>query len=155
MTRHMKLFTLACAIAVSFASLAKPRPQDSAEVAQLSRLETVWNNAHLHGDAAALDKLWADDLIVTVPKMSVMTKADALGFLRSGHMQILRYETSSLRIKVYGDAAVVTGRLQRRRGMNGHEMNDDWRFIKVYVRREGRWQVVAWQASETAPQPGS
>ena len=44
----------------------------------------------------------------------------------------------------------MTGRLQRTRGMGGHAINDDWRFIKVYVRRKGQWQVVAWQASESA-----
>jgi ketosteroid isomerase-like protein len=120
------------------------------DVRELERLETVWNEAHERGDAAALDALWADDLVVAVPRMKVMTKADALSFARSGRMKFLRYRTSDLRVRVYDNAAVVTGRLQRTRSSNGHEISDDWRFTKVYVRQGNQWRVVAFHASEAA-----
>ena len=55
-----------------------------ADVHELERLETVWNEAHEHGDPDVLEKLWADDMEVAVPKMPVLTKADALKFARSG-----------------------------------------------------------------------
>lgn len=93
---------------------------------QLKRLEQVWNTAHEHGDADALQQLWADDLEVDVPRMPVMTKTDALNLARSGRMRFLRYVTSDIRIRVYGDAAVASGRLQRTRSMNGKELSDDW-----------------------------
>ena len=82
---------------------------------ELERLEVVWNEAHEHGDAGALETLWADDMEVAVPKMPVLTKADALKFARSGRMKFLSYKTSDIRVRVYGNAAVVTGRLQRTR----------------------------------------
>jgi len=110
----------------------------------------MWNGAYMRGDAEALDQLWADDLIVTMTNMSVMTKPKAIGFLRYGRMKFPRYETSDIRIRVYGDAAVVTGRLQRARNINGQNVADDWRFTKVYIRRADRWQVVAWHASTSA-----
>jgi ketosteroid isomerase-like protein len=116
----------------------------------LERLETVWNQAHEHGDADALEKLWADDMEVAVPKMPVMSKADVLKFARSGRMKFLRYQTSDIHVHLYGDAAVVTGRLQRTRTMNGQELSDDWRFTKTYVRQAGQWRVVAFHASEAA-----
>ncbi len=121
-----------------------------ADAAALRQLETVWNQAHVHGDADALDRLWGNDLEVAVPRMPVMTKAQALAFARSGKMVFQKYETSDLRIRVFGDAAVVTGRLQRTRTRNGQVVEDDWRFTKVYVRRAGQWQVVAFHASQAA-----
>jgi Domain of unknown function (DUF4440) len=60
--------------------------------------------------------------------MPPMTKAQALGYAKS-------------------DAAVVTGRLRRTRTVNDQPVTDDWRFIKVYVRDAGSWQVVAFQAA--------
>ena len=119
-----------------------------AEAAELTRLEGVWNQAHERGDAAALDALWADELVVTVPRMAPLRKPDALAFARSGKMKFERYDTSDIRARAYGDAAVVTGRLRRTRDMGGRVLGDDWRFTKVYVRRDGRWQVVAFHASE-------
>ncbi len=82
--------------------------------------------------------------------MQVLTKAGAIRILGSGKVRFKRYETSDIRIRVYDNAAVVTGRLQRTREAQGREMNDDWRFTKVYIRRNGRWQVVAWHASTNA-----
>lgn len=125
-------------------------PADTADTMELSRLEIVWNSAHIRGDAEALDRLWSDDLVVTVTNMPVMTKPDAIGFLRSGRMRFQRYETSDIRIRLYGDAAVVTGRLERTRTINGREIDDNWRFTKMYVREAGRWKVVAWHASTIA-----
>lgn len=127
-----------------------PVPQ-SADSVGLLRLESIWNDAHLRADTVALSNLWGDDLVVTVPEMPVMSKADLLRFWRSGRSIITRYETSELRVRVYADAAVVTGRLRRERSFNGRLLHDDWRFTKVYVRRGSRWQVVAYQASVTAP----
>jgi ketosteroid isomerase-like protein len=127
-----------------------PVPQDSNDVKELTRLETVWNQAYVHGDAAALEALCSDDLIATMTDMQVLNKAQSLGILRSGRVKFQRYETSDLRIRVYGNAAVVTGRLQRTRLTGAGEANDSWRFTKVYVRHDNKWQVVAWHASTTA-----
>ena len=123
------------------------KAQVSADAAELSRLENVWNEAHVRGDADALDRLWADDLIVTVPNMPVMTRDNAIGIARSGRVKFKRYETSDIRVRLYGDAAVVTGQVQRTRELNGRDVDDKWRFTKVYIRRAGKWQVVAWHAS--------
>ena len=120
---------------------------DTSGPATLTALETVWNTAHVQGDAAALDQLFADDLVVTVPGMRTMSKADSLGVMASGRMKFDRYESSNTTVRVYDGAAVVTGRIQRTRTVNGREAADDWLFTKVYVRRAGRWQVVSFHAS--------
>jgi ketosteroid isomerase-like protein len=82
--------------------------------------------------------------------MPVMTKTQALNFARSGHMKFLHYVTADVQIRVYGDAAVVSGHLRRTRSMNGKELSDDWRFTKVYIREAQRWRVVSSHASEAA-----
>ena len=123
-------------------------PAPDADVTELARLEGVWNDAHLSGDAPALDRLWADDLVAIVPKMTPLPKQDALSFVRSGRMKFLRYESSDVAVRVYGDTAVTTGRLLRARELAGQTMQDDWRFTKVYVRRAGQWRVVAFHASD-------
>ena len=122
-----------------------------ADVTTLARLETDWNAAHLRGDAVALEHLFADDVVVMVPGMRVMTKADAVGMFTSGRMKFDRYETSETKFRAYDATAIVTGRLRRTRLVAGAAVDDDWRFTKVYLRRAGRWQVVSFHASNTAP----
>ena len=138
-------------VAVALVQVPAGNAPADADVTTLSRLETDWNAAHLRGDAAALELLFADDVVVMVPGMRVMTKADAVGMFTSGRMHFDRYETSETTFRVYDATAIVTGRLQRTRVAAGRTVDDDWRFTKVYLRRAGRWQVVSFHASNTTP----
>jgi ketosteroid isomerase-like protein len=132
-----------------FLTLSVTAGQSSGEKEELIRLEEVWNKAHLEGDAATLERLWAEDLTVTVPRMAVMARADAVGVARSNRVQFTRYETSDLNVQVFDAAAVVKGRMKRSRSRGGQEVNDDWQFTKVYVKHAGDWKVVAFHASES------
>jgi ketosteroid isomerase-like protein len=138
-------------VALALGQVAGGPASADTELATLARLEADWNDAHVRGDAAALDRLFADDLVVVVPGMRPMTKADSLGVFASGRMKFNRYETSETTFRVYGATAIATGRLMRVRVMAGRSVEDDWRFTKVYVRQAGRWQVVSFHASNAAP----
>jgi hypothetical protein len=124
-----------------------PLSSEDADQAEITRLEHEWNQAHLRGDAETLDQMASDSLLLTIPGMRVLTKAESLSVVRSGRMKFQRYETSDVYIQMFQDAAVVTGRLQRTRVVEGESVDDDWRFTKVYLRRDGKWQVVAFHAS--------
>ena len=123
--------------------------KDDGDQKELERLEAEWNGAHVRGDAAALDRIFAEDLVVVVPGMRVMTKADAVGMFKSGRMKFDKYETSETTFRILDDTAIVTGRLKRTRVINGATTDDDWRFTKVYVHRTERWQVISFHASNT------
>ncbi len=140
-----------CLVALALAQVPAGTAPADADVAALTRLETDWNAAHVTGDAAALGQLFADDVVIMVPGMRVMTKADAVGMFTSGRMKFDRYETSEMKFRVYDASAIVTGRLRRTRVVASATVDDDWMFTKVYHRRAGRWQVVSFHASNTAP----
>ena len=143
---RVSVLTIAALSVLSTAS-AQPGTED------FVHLETVWNAAHRTGDADALDRLWASDLEVDVPGMPPMTKAEALAFARTGRMRFERYETSQIKVRIYGDTAVVTGRLQRTRSVDNRQRADDWRFTKVYTRQAGTWRVVSFHASDSSASP--
>ena len=119
-----------------------------ADSATFMQLESDWNAAHLGGDTVALGRLWADVLIIEVPEMPAMSKADALAFWRQGRSSITRYETSALQIQIEPDSVLVRGTLFRERDFNGRVVEDRWAFLKVYRRIDGRWRVTAYRASD-------
>src|SRR5437588_6337780 len=92
-----------------FSSSSSPaqQPQSSAATAEFLKLEQIWNDAYIHNDVSALDKLLADDLVVTMTNMALLDKTQSIALLRSGHLKFPRYETSDIRVRVYDDAAVV------------------------------------------------
>jgi ketosteroid isomerase-like protein len=83
--------------------------------------------------------------------MRVMNKADSLGMFKTGGMKFDRYESSEIQYRVYGDTAIVTGRIKRTRTIAGTTREDDWRFTKVWLRRGGNWLAVQFHASNIAP----
>jgi enterochelin esterase family protein len=127
--------------------IGRPAPAGDPAVAELMRLETVWNEAHVRGDADTLAGLWADGLTITVPNMPVLTRDDAMAVARTGRIRFDRYETSDVAVRVFNGAAIVTGRLQRSRTIDGKLASDDWQFTKTYVRAQGKWLVAAFHAS--------
>lgn len=140
-------------LVVSAAVQASPAASKEAfDLKELYRLEAVWNEAHVRGDAEALDRLWAEDLEVTIASMPQMTKAQALNVVRSNLLPITSYETSELNVRRFSDVAFVTGRLQRHRLQGIKTIRDIWRFTKIYALRDGRWQVIAWHASPAPPE---
>jgi len=122
------------------------------KIAEFKRLEHVWNDAHIRGDADALEALWADDLVVIVPGMTPMDRKSAVSFARSGRMAFSRYETTELRIRTFGSSALVSGTLLRSRTLGGAVREDHWQFLKVYIQLNGTWRVVAFSASEAPSQ---
>ncbi len=145
------ILTAIVALLGSAAQAHAGAPAADKDVARFTELESQWNDAHLRGDADALERLWSDELRVVVPRMAPLTKAEALSFFRSGRMKFLRYETSELDVLVYANTAVVSGRVRRSRERGGQVVEDNWRFTKVYVRTGDAWRVVAYHASETGP----
>src|SRR5437773_11929937 len=139
-----------CILVLTLIQTSVAKTDDTADVRELTRLEKVWNDAYVRADADALEQLCVDNLVVTMTDMVVLNKQSSIAILRSGKVKFQRYEMSELGIQVYDHAAVVTGRLQRRRSVQGRELNDEWRFTKVYIQRGGKWLVVAWHASTVA-----
>ena len=72
-------------VATSLLQEPANKSRESTDTIELSRLETVWNEAYVHGDADALDRLCADDLVVTMTDMQILTKAAAIRILRLRH----------------------------------------------------------------------
>ena len=145
------LVVLGGVVSTVLAQSSKPTAQETPEQ-QILRLETVWNEAHLHGDVEALDRLWSPDLSVIVPEMQPFAKEQLLKMWRSMKVTFTSYTTSNVKVRFDGNTAVVTGRLQRSRDFGGRTRNEDWLFTKTYAQVDGQWKVVAYHAS-TTPTP--
>ncbi len=103
--------------------------------------------AMIEADVELLRPLLADELVYTHTTGRVETKLEFLSALSAG---TLAYESIRLRgveVRVYGEAAVATGESEMRVRMGGEALAFTIRFLEAYVRRDGRWQLVAWQST--------
>lgn len=56
-------------------------------------------------------------------------------------------------MKVYGEVAVVSGQATRKGVMDGKDISSSVRYTRVYIKRDGRWQVVQFQQTRVVPKP--
>jgi ketosteroid isomerase-like protein len=123
---------------VSPASRIKSDP-----IAALGQLDRERIQAQIGADAAALDRLYAEDFIGIGPSGTVRTKAQVIADFTSGSLRFQSITTDEVRWRVYGDTAVETGRSTMIGQDRGKAVPRDNRFTRVWVERQHRWQLVA------------
>jgi ketosteroid isomerase-like protein len=121
---------------------ARSREADAVRAAELKRFEVMTK-----GDLAALTKILADDLTYTHSTGTLDNKEQFLESLRSGRVRYQSIEPGELQVRAYGNSAVINGRAKLVVISDGQNKNVELRFTDVWVKRSGRWQMVAWQST--------
>ena len=106
------------------------------------RLAAAWKS----GDCAGWGALIAEEWSVTHINGAVITREQALAMCRSPQVQIADMRYDDLAVKVFGNTAVATGQTTATTAGSSPE-TVVLRFTDVWLRRDGRWQVVASQAT--------
>lgn len=134
----MRTLALLLFFSWSLPVLAAPRGDEaSARAALMARFD-----AALHADIAALDKLLADDLEYCGVSATCSTKTQYLESIRSGTRKFRSLEPKVERVRLFADAAVLTGKVYAVSIGDGTERNVNAYFLVVLAWRDGRWQMT-------------
>jgi ketosteroid isomerase-like protein len=98
-------------------------------------------------DVAALDALLADDLVYTHSSARLDTKQSLIANMKSGATVYSSIEPSDVKAQDLGDAVVLTGAAWIKVVSKGKDLDFGVRFTDAYAKRDGRWQMVAWQST--------
>jgi hypothetical protein len=126
---------------VAFAVLSTAVYADDAD--EIRRLDSEITVATWTGDAEWFEKNVADEYVLITPGGSRRTKADVIRELSTTGMKMEPYEPTEVEVRMYGEAAVVTGRMLQRFVLGGIHYANDFRYTDVYVKRKGKWLLVS------------
>jgi len=135
---------LLCLLSLSPVAGQKAPKTNSVED-QIKKHEQDWAQAVVKEGAASVDRYEADDIITTDPTGRVTGKAEDRTDLSSGDYMIQSEELSDLTVHVYGNIAVATATNQMKGTYKGQDLSGKYRFTDTWVKRGGKWQVVASQ----------
>lgn len=136
-------------VAFSVAAIASAQQQgaisDSSRIIEqvIRKLDDERIQAQIHADAAALQRIYADDFIGVGPSGTVRTKPQVISDFTSGTLRFQSITTDDVRVRVYGNAAVETGRSTMDGQDKGKTVPHDTRFTRVWIKQQGRWRLVA------------
>jgi ketosteroid isomerase-like protein len=144
MKRHALIGVVVLLAVAALAAQAPPAIEK-----ELLKLENDWNTATEKKDLAFLDRLYATECLITTAEGLTLTKAQDIANVKSSSTAS-PFALSDMKVRVYGETAVVTGVNTVHWTVNGKEWVGPIRFTDVFVKRDGRWQVVASHSSQVA-----
>jgi ketosteroid isomerase-like protein len=135
------------------------RQNGSAERA-IRELETELSRAVIAGDRAFFERVLAADFTHTSHSGKFKTRAEWMaenkfenqqGKPQPGKTTYEAFDVDDLAVRIYGETAVVTGRsTPKGRTAKGEPIRGQYRFLRVWVKSDGRWQAVAFEGTRIA-----
>ena len=135
-------------VLITFAVYGVAVGQSSKEKLELLKVNEEFDKAIVARDVSVYERIMADDFIFTGADGTVSDKKNEIEKVRSGRLTFESGKSDQVRVKVYGNTAVVTGRFTAKGKNNGRDFTFIERYTAVFVKRDGRWQMVAEQATE-------
>jgi uncharacterized protein (TIGR02246 family) len=132
---------------------ASPEAANAAALAveqTLMQLERDWSQASLTKDIDALNRIMADDWVNIDFQGRMLTKIQTIASLKSGLPATQAAGLGEMKVRVFGDSAIVTGSDTGKSTSKGKEVVEKYLWTDVFVRRNGRWQAVASQSTKIA-----
>ena len=114
---------------------------------ELVGLSVQFTEAMIAGDTTLLDRIMDDHWTLITPNGDVIGKSQFLKEYSDGITKCEAMDKSDVMVRVYGDAATVSGRIRTSIKVEGRQVGGDDRFTEVYVRRDGGWRNVSTQAT--------
>lgn len=131
--------------------------QTAPDAAELTRLLKEFLAGAGRNDATTHDRFWAEDLIYTGSSGRRRGKADIMRDVRAAPAPkpgdpTTTYTADDIHIQQYGNTAIVAFRLVGTTAQDGKTEVANYLNTGTFLKRNGKWQVVSWQATKM-PRP--
>ena len=112
---------------------------------EVRNLEESLTQSEMTVDVAALDRIYADDIMVTAPIGICVDKPAVMAEIRQAAEKAVvgRYDKNDLKVRAYGDTAVTSYRMSAEATFEGMEIKRELCITNVWMKRQDRWQIVA------------
>jgi ketosteroid isomerase-like protein len=117
--------------------------QEKSDAATIRSLEMKWTESYKERSVDILSSLLSEDFMITIEDGSVYSKVGYISHSADPATHVHVAELSDLKVRVHGDAAIVTGAYHEIGESNGKPYEYHDRLTDVWMKSGGKWQVVA------------
>ncbi len=108
---------------------------------EIRTASAAWADAIARRDVVAVEHILGAEYSLMAPGLGEMPRATWIASLPE--YVVHSYAFHDIRIYVYGEAAVMRSRYEQRATVFGKDRSGEMLVTDVWVKRDGRWQVVA------------
>ena len=121
------------------------------DVAELTRISDAWDKAIVRKDEAAVAANMAEDFRQIDGYGNLETKKSFVADIVDSKLTIDPYTVEDFEVRLYGDTALLSGRTHMTGKYDGKPFESNYRYIDIYVRRNGAWKIVSVQITKIPP----
>ena len=145
MTRsiHLMLCAILATLVAGCATTLSAKPDSTIQL--LTAQADAWDQAIVAKNAAAVAANVASDFTQIESGGAVVGRDEFVKDLLDPTLRIDPYKVEDFGVRVYGDTALLTGRIRMTGSAEGKPFRSHFRYIDVYVKRDGAWKVVSIQ----------
>ena len=123
---------------------------EQADIKLIRQMEEDRVQAGVRKDVEAISAATTEDYLQIDFDGKVLNRSAVLRRIKSSEIQLRSNSLDDMLVRIFGDTAVVTARSTPKGTMNGKDFGGPIRYSRVYVKRDGRWQVVMFQMTRIA-----
>jgi len=149
------ILTLAIVLVIPTIALAKEKGTGAtADVeATIKKIEQELTDTIVKSDTSAFEKYLASDYLGIGPDGATQNKSEFLSDVKSGTLKLESSEMSDMKVQVSDpDMAVVVYRSNDKGTYKGKDITGEYRWLDVFVKRDGKWQIAIDQGTQIAKQ---
>ena len=109
------------------------------EIREILRQYDIAQTRH---DASFFEWVETEDFVLRLSGGHTMTRAEDIAAMMASNMDTT-YTTDDVQVQFYGNAAIVTGRMTATPAGKENTYSQQWRWIDLFVKRDGRWQIIS------------
>ena len=113
-----------------------------ADVAKLRQLSDAWDRAIVAKDRAAVAANMAEDFRIIDGQGNVENKQQFVADILDDKLTIDPYTVEEFDVRLFGDMALLSGRTHMTGRYDGAPFESNYRYIDIYIRRDGAWKIV-------------
>lgn len=152
MSWRVALYLVISAVCVTSLAGAQSRSMQGDREA-LIQLERDWDEAFRRKDVAFVENVLAEEFMATYGDGTRVDRAQELEMIANFNLQIDSSTVDDFTVNLYDDAAVVWFTQHLVGPSQGQTLELTYRYMDVFVFRDGRWQCVASQSTRVADAP--
>ena len=124
-------------------------PAGASDEQNLKKIEQDWADAHVKRDPTFVQRIISDDFTFVGPAGNIVNKADYVKEM-AGDTIFTEFKIDELKVRIYGDAAVVVGLASVSAKAKGEEESGQYCFTDVFVKQKGEWKAVSGHVTQVA-----
>ena len=126
-----------------------------ADVARLTQLSNAWDKAIVAKEHAAIADNMAEDFRIIDGQGEIGDKKQFVADILDPKLTIDPYTVEEFNVRLYGDVALLSGRTHMTGKHDGQPFESNYRYIDIYVKRNGAWKIVSVQITRLPPKEGA